>query len=59
MDVEAVDRGHRRVDLVEARLACSPVVILLPIPAERLHPVQGRTLAPVVDGFLLGPAGAR
>ena len=56
MNVEPVDLGGELRKAIEPRLAPAPVVLLGPVAADVLDPLQRRALAPVVDQFGFGPA---
>ena len=56
VDVEAVDLGHELRDGVEPRLEPAEVVVVGPVPHERLHRRERDALRQVADGLLLGPA---
>jgi hypothetical protein len=59
VDVQAVDLSHELRYGVQLRLALAPVVLVVPVPRDRLHRRERHTLRLVVDGLLLGPARGR
>src|SRR5262245_65636556 len=58
MHVEAVDDRGELGEAVERRFALAPVVVLEPVAADLLDPLERRALAPIIDQFRLRPASA-
>src|SRR5918997_1122284 len=59
VDVQPVDLGDEVRYALQLLLALPPVVLVLPVPRERLDRLQLHALRLVVDGLLLGPARGR
>src|SRR4029453_237350 len=55
MDADAVDGGAELREAIQQRFALAPVVVLLPVVAQRLHVAERNTLRPVVRRFLVRP----
>jgi hypothetical protein len=58
VNVETVDVSHQRIERVQPRFGSAPVVSVMPVLDERLHPQQRSALAPIVHCFPLRPSCA-
>src|ERR1700675_1549702 len=56
VNIEPVDLRRELREAIELRLATAPVVLLSPIAADLLDPLQRSALAPVIDQFSFRPA---
>jgi len=51
------EQALRFLEAIEERFPVAPIVVIGPVPANVLDPLQWHALAPVVDQFGLRPAG--
>src|SRR5437879_1025325 len=57
VNVEPVNLRRELFEAIEQLLAATPIILLSPITADLLDPLQWRALAPVIDQFGFRPAG--